>query len=444
MALGGGTFTVQNKVLPGSYINFVSASGTSNVFGERGTGAVGMSLDWCDGTIHRVTKEDFQKKSLSIFGYEYGAEKLAWARDFFKNGKTLIFAGLNTNGAVKAKNEYCTAKYYGTRGNSLKIVVENNVDESGYKDVSVYLDTTLVSKYTVTNDGLSLNDIEDDYVAFNVSSGESGVMSNTAGTLLTGGVNGSVTGTEVQNFLSGLESYSFNAMTTWGYEDELVLEWTKRMRDEVGKKFQCVVYDVKNADYEGCVVVPGADEGDFDNTLPWVCGALAGCAINESLTNKVYDGEFLSQEEALEYASNYSQTELEELINKGYFTFHRVGDEVRVLTDINSLVETTENKGEIFKENQTVRVCDQIANDIATIFNTYYLGKVQNDEAGRSAFKSEIVKHHNKLMDLRAIENFSSEDVTVEQGDTKRSVVVTDNVTIVNAMEQLYMTVVIE
>ena len=27
MALGGGTFTNQNKVLPGSYINFVSCGG---------------------------------------------------------------------------------------------------------------------------------------------------------------------------------------------------------------------------------------------------------------------------------------------------------------------------------------------------------------------------------------------------------------------------------
>lgn len=436
MALGGGTFVTQNKVLPGSYINFVSAAGASNVFGERGTGAIGMSLDWCDGVIHTVTKEDFQKKSLSIFGYDYSSDKLAWVRDFFKNGKTLIFAGLNTNSAVKASNTYCTAKFYGTRGNDLKTVIQTNVDESSKFDVLTYIGTTLVDSQTVT-EASELK--ENDYVTF-----KSAALAKTAGVLLEGGKDGTVTGTEVQNFLANLESYSFNAMTTCGFEDELVLEWTKRMRDEVGAKFQCVVYDVTNADYEGCVVVPGGDAGDFDNTLPWVCGALAGCEINKSLTNKVYDGEFLSQEEALGYASNYSQTELEEFINKGYFTFHRVGDEVRVLMDINSLVETTENKGEVFKENQTIRVCDQIANDIATIFNTYYLGKVPNDAAGRSAFKSEIVKHHNKLMDLRAIEDFESDDVTVEQGETKKSVVVTDNITVVNAMTQLYMTVVVQ
>ena len=45
---------------------------------------------------------------------------------------------------------------------------------------------------------------------------------------------------------------------------------------------------------------------------------------------------------------------------------------------------------------------------------------------------------------IRAIENFSGENVTVEKGDTKKSVVVTDYVTPVNAMEQLYMTVYVQ
>ncbi|MFQ7791549.1 MAG: phage tail sheath C-terminal domain-containing protein, partial [Monoglobus pectinilyticus] len=52
-----------------------------------------------------------------------------------------------------------------------------------------------------------------------------------------------------------------------------------------------------------------------------------------------------------------------------------------------------------------------------------------------------IVKHHEQLQEIRAIENFSEEDVTVEQGDAKRAVVVYDKVTVVNAMAQLYMTV---
>ena len=119
----------------------------------------------------------------------------------------------------------------------------------------------------------------------------------------------------------------------------------------------------------------------------------------------------------------------------------QVGSDVRVLEDINSMVTVSDTCGDVFKDNQTVRVCDQIANDIAVIFNTRYMGTVPNDNAGRLSLWADIVKHHQQLNDIRALENFSDTDVTVAQGDSKKSVVVTDAVTVVNAMDKLYMTV---
>ena len=115
-----------------------------------------------------------------------------------------------------------------------------------------------------------------------------------------------------------------------------------------------------------------------------------------------------------------------------------------VLTDINSFISITDEKSSDFSSNQTIRVLDQIANDIAVLFGKKYLGKVPNDAAGRISLWNDIVKHHTELQDIRAIENFSGENVTVEKGDTKKSVVVTDYVTPVNAMEQLYMTVYVQ
>ena len=437
MALGGGSFLTQNKILPGSYINFVSSGDSANIFGERGTGAIGIELDYFTGDLQEIiviTKEDFLKNSLAIFGYEYSDEEVAWVKDFFKNGKTLIVGALNSNGAAKASNTYCTAKSYGQRGNDLKIVIQTNVDETNKFDVSTYLGTTVVDKQTVAK----ITDIKDnDFVAFKMNA----TLSETAGANLSGGKSGTVTGSTVQKFLTNLESYNFNAVTVCGHNDDLLVEWTKRMRDEVGKKFQCVVYDVTKPDYEGCVCIAGAGYGDFENTAPWVCGALSGCEINKSLTNKIYDGEYLSQEDALYYASSYSQTELEDLINKGVFAFHRVGNEVRVLADINSLVTTTSEKSDLFCSNQTMRVCDQIGMDIATIFNTRYLGVMPNDNAGRIALWADIVKYMKNLETLRAIENFTDTDVVVEQGNVKKAVVVNTPITVVNCMEQLYMTV---
>ena len=40
MAYGGGTWLVQNKVLPGTYINFVSKERAELVFSDRGYAAI--------------------------------------------------------------------------------------------------------------------------------------------------------------------------------------------------------------------------------------------------------------------------------------------------------------------------------------------------------------------------------------------------------------------
>ena len=45
MPKGGGTFTVQNKVLPGAYVRFLS-SGNPVAMGERGIAALALELDW--------------------------------------------------------------------------------------------------------------------------------------------------------------------------------------------------------------------------------------------------------------------------------------------------------------------------------------------------------------------------------------------------------------
>ena len=114
-----------------------------------------------------------------------------------------------------------------------------------------------------------------------------------------------------------------------------------------------------------------------------------------------------------------------------------------MLDDINSLVTVTDGKSEDFKRNQTIRVTDQISNDIAVLFNTRYLGISPNDNMGRASLKNDIVKIHEGLRDLRAIENFNESDVKVLPGDTKKAVVVENAVTVVNAMSKMYMTVTI-
>lgn len=242
---------------------------------------------------------------------------------------------------------------------------------------------------------------------------------------------------------NALEPYEFNVLCMYTDVSELSLagiEIVKKWRDELGKKCQVVVYNQTTPDHEGVINVVStvSNEGAVEYALvAWVAGAEAGCKINESCTNKLYDGEY-------DIVTNKTQAELETCIKNGQIAFHLVYGDVRLLEDVTSLVTTTADKGEDFKSNQTIRVIDQIANDIAKLFNTKYLGKIPNNASGRVSLWGDIVAHHRELERIGAIENFDATLLTVEQGETKKSVVVNDAIVVTNAMAQLYMTVVVQ
>ena len=432
MALGGGTFTVQNKELPGAYINFISAASADAALSDRGIATMPLELDWGrENEVFEVTNEDLLKNSLEIFGYEYSNEKLKGLRDLFLNAKTLYAYRLNSGGE-KAGNSLAEAVCGGTRGNDLKIVIRQNVDDDKLFDVKTLLGNVEVDEQTVESAAeLKPNS----FVKW-----KSGVdLELTAGMALTGGTDGEVNGAAHQAYLDKIESYTYNVMgvtVTDEVTKSLYASYNKRLRDEMGVKFQLVVYRMA-ADYYGVISVKNKvlDENWGEGSLVyWVTGASAGCEVNRSNQNKVYNGGF-------DVEANYTQTELKNAVKSGEFVLHKVGQDIRVLEDINTMVTVSDTQGDIFKDNQTVRVMDQIANDIAVLFNTKYLGVVPNDAAGRISLWSDIVKHHEQLREIRAIENFSDADVTVTQGNTKKSVVVTDLVTVVNAMGKLYMTV---
>lgn len=431
MALGGGSFVSQNKILPGSYINFVSAASAGAVMSERGIAAAALALDWGgDDSVIEVTNGDFQKNSLKIFGCDYTSDKLYALREMFANAvKVLVY---RANSGKKAKNSVAEAKCSGVRGNDISIVISANVDDSSMFDVTTVLGGETVDKQTVSK---AEELADNDFVTFT----KSAELETTAGMALTGGENGEITAASHQKFLDLLEKFSFNTLCCASDDDKiksLYVNYTKRLRDNEGKKFQTVVYNFP-ADYEGVINVKNnpLDEfaGEADMTY-WAAGASASIPVNKSALNMRYNGE-------LTPFVDYSQAQLEMAIAQGEFTLHAVGGDICVLNDINSLVSVSDSKGDVFKDNQTVRVCDQIANDIAVLFNTRFLGKVPNDNGGRISLWTAVVKYHNDLQDIRAIENFNDSDITVVQGDSKKSVVVNEAITIVNTMEKLYMTV---
>lgn len=438
--LGGGTFTAQNKVLPGAYMNFVSAGNPAAVLSKRGTAAMPFVMDWGqEDAVITVTAEEFETNSLKLFGYESSHKQMQAFREIFCNAAVLLCYRLN-KGTQKAENELAKAVYGGSRGNALNTVVRRNVDDDTKFDVETWLDQQIVDVQTVG----STAELQSNYF---IEFKKEAILKESAGLPLTAGSDGTGrTGEAYQRFLDKIEPFSFHALgcnTDEAAVSKLFAAFTKRLREEQGVKFQTVVYRASDVDYEGVISVENkllhVDQQVFGafSLVYWVTGAAAGCEVQKSNTNRRYNGEY-------EIDTDYTQAQLSEGIKAGKFLFHKVGNDVRVLTDINTLTTETQEKGADFKNNQTIRVLDQIGNDIASIFNKKYLGIMPNDASGRVSLWDSIVSYYKELADIRAIEAVSPESVIVEAGKTKRSVTVSGPVTPINCMEQLYMTVVVQ
>lgn len=435
MALGGGAFEGQDKVIPGSYINIISASRAVNDT-ERGTVTMPLLLDWGPaGKVIKVTRSDFMKNCLQIFGYERNHEKMKGLRDLFKNANTLYAYRIDKDG-VKAQSTISTAIYPGIMGNAIRHSVSANIDNAEKKDVITYFGDTKVDKQTVETAAELLSN---KFVDFKTDA----ELTNTASMKLSGGTNGTTaTVEEYQAYLDAMEPYAFNTIGCSSVDEDvkaLFAAYTKRMSEEVGAKFQCVLYK-HSADYEGVISIENKvlDDGAAESELVyWTLGAEGGCEINKSLTNRTYDGEYTIE-------TAFTQSVLEEALVSGKLIFHQVGDEVRVLKDINTFVSFTDSKNELFSDNSIVRIMHQIAMDIAYLFNSTYLGKIPNDSTGRTSLWNDIVNHHQELAKAQAITNFSPDDVAVEPGEKVNSVIVTDTITVMKTMEQLYMTVVVQ
>lgn len=421
MGLGGGTFITQNKILPGAYANTVSAAAASASASDRGVAAIGLELDWGEeNKVIELVNSDFVKNSLVLFGYKSTDDSLKGLRDVFRYSRKVLIYRLNSGGA-KASNSFGAAKYSGTRGNNIKIAVSSDVDNSAKFAVDTYLGTVLVDSQTVA----TASELADnDFVVFN----KEAALAENAGEAMSGGTNGTELSHEA--FLSKLEQYSFNAVGVVSEDstvNKLYVEFGKTMRNDYGIKFSVVVFNTK-ADFEGAVNVKNKPEAVY-----WTLGVEAGIAVNKSALNMVYDGEF-------EIEADYTQLQLEEAIRNGEFVLHKVGDELRVLADINSLTSVTDEKGEIFKSNQTVRVADRIVTDAVTVFNNKYLGNIQNDASGRESFWGDIRNILVSLRKIRAIEAFDDSSIVVSAGTKKGSVVFSCKVTVIGTMEQLYLT----
>ena len=440
MPMGGGTFTVQNKILPGSYINFVGYANAATL-GARGTAALPLELDWGpEGQIYTLEAGEFNQTALEVFGYDPTAAELLLIREALKRCSTLLVYRVNGGGAkagATVGGMTVTARWGGTRGNDIKVALLAN--GSSDVDVVTYLDGAETDRQTVAKSGGAEDLKANDFVSF----GTAETLTAAAATALTGGTNGTVNAAAYTAWLTALEVESFNAVGYPGTDESvkaLVDAFVKRLRDEDGRKVVGVLYQYTAADSVGMlsvkngVVLADGTVLTGDKAVAWVTGATAGAELNESLTNTAYDG-------AVDVDVKYTKGQYEAAIQAGEFVFYADSGKARVLSDINTRTTFGGGVSEDWTSNRVVRVMDGWANDVARIFGERYLGTQTNSETGRALFKADLVALGKEYEGIDAISGFVPDDITVLQGSGKRDVSVSCALTPNDSMEKLYMTV---
>ncbi|NIK70885.1 phage tail sheath family protein [Paenibacillus sp. BK720] len=435
--MAGGTFTMQNKVRPGVYVNVGGKGQALGTLGIRGITAMALPLSW--GAPQKMITLDAGDDSLTKLGYDLSAGSILPVREALKRAKTLFIYRLNTGekATITIGQLTATAKYGGIRGNDLTVVIENNIDDSAKYDVKTFVDQAQADQQTVT----MISELKsNDWVDWTGT----GALTPSAGAPLAGGTNGAVTNADHLNFLSDLELFDFNTVAYVGTDNTLknvYASFVKRLRDDEGKKVQAVVENDPAADYEGVISVKnGVVLGDGTiltaaQATAWVAGATAAADVNESLTYSVYD-------DAVDVSPRYTNSQINAALRNGEFVFTASSGRAVVEQDINSLTSFTAEKTKAFSKNRVIRVLDGINNDFVRIFSDYYLGKVSNNAAGRNLLKSECINNIGTLQGIGAVQNFDAQnDISVYAGQETDAVNIDLNVQPADSVEKIYITV---
>lgn len=441
--MAGGLWLSQNKVRPGAYINFKAVKKSSMTVGDRGIVVMGLDLNWgAENTLIEVLSSDLldgnSKKLIGFTAFDSESKLLAGALNYAY--KALVYR-MNAGG-VKAsvnvgENLVATAKYSGTFGNKIMVAISQD-SSNGLFDVITYVDGSSVDSQKV----FEISELEsNDYVDF---SGDGNLEEN-AGTALSGGTNG-----EVSDAVAYSAMFALLKMANWQVYacfssdtsiKSSVVTFIKGLREDEGSYVQGVIADYDGADFEGIInsingaVIDGV-EYTKEEFVAIVAGMTAGANFNQSNTAKVVTG-------ATKIIGQLNDSEIKNALKLGKFVLSTTAKgDIKVEQDINSLHTYTQDKNYAFSKNRVIRTLDEIGTTTKQTWEDTYMGKVDNNDIGRSGFKSDLIQYGNELQRLAGIQEFAGkDDIEVAQGNDLDSVLVNWAVKPVDSMEKLYMTV---
>lgn len=376
--MSGGNFDkLAGKDRPGTYINFESTRRDVTGIAERGIVLIPLiSHSYGPAKTFIQIYNDAPDAAINLLGYsvyDNTNDGMMLIREAFKNSRSVIvyIPSQGANAKITKGTLTGTAKHGGSRGNDFKFnVTANPID--GF-DVDIYLKEELVSHYE------ELKTIEELIAQNNawIDFTGTGVLTEIAGASLAEGMDGTLSVSDITEFLDASEAIKWNTMAfplePTGEADDPVLSLLEAvktkiryLRDGAGKYRKAAVPKFK-ADYEGIINVTNAVKlADRELTVAqataWVAGADAGASNTTSNTYAKYNG-------AVDVVGLKNNAEAIAAIRNGefFFSFSEEGD-VIVEYDINSLTTFNKPKDKTYRKNRVLRVFDTFAESLMLNF----------------------------------------------------------------------------
>ena len=472
----------ENKRRPGAYINVVG-KGNNNNGADIGRTLLPVStqLNWgAKGIIKLNSDSNFK----ALLGHDIDEPELQTLHEVLKGANTVLLLNNNDGTAAKATDATLpwtmTAKYPGTLGNNLHVTVEKNDSKV---TVSTLFGTKVVDQQVINVDKPNTL-FDNDYVSFKLtsemtpqppSSGSDGNDSNGSDSSvkatraskapvvmaskldqlssdvtvdLTGGTTSPVKISDLLN--DALETEDYDVATTAGFPvdsplHKQLVDEIKHLREDNDIKVRGVIpYTGDKVNYEGISTVANGvvlgDGTELDATVAagFFAGASSSANAAKSLT-------YVEYPDAISAYPKFSNDRTIEALESGEIVFTTKRNETVVIEqDINSLTSFTDEKPVFFGKNRVVRTMDTVVTYAKRTFEDMFIGKITNNAAGRDLFKANIVSYLQGLSDADVISDFKEEDITVEAGNDRDSILVNLAVKPLDSMEKLYMTMVVQ
>lgn len=444
--MAGGTWVSQNKVLPGVYINVKSEPNVTANVGDKGVVAIAKALSWgAPGAVMEITPG---QDVTPFIGYGISTTQAQFLLEMMRGTDTTAcptkilvyrYAGSGGVQAMATLNDLTvTALYAGVRGNDITVAIIADPDAEGSFDVQTIVDGAVTDIQTAATIG---DLVANTWVTF--SGTASIALSANAGTALTGGADPTVSAADDAAFLTAIEPYTFDILAYDGEEQTVVdayVTFIKRMNEAVGRKCQLVVGNFTGINskyvisaYNGVNLADGSSLDD-KQVVWWLAGAEAGALYYQSLTYAQYPTAVSANPKLTDDAAAAA-------ILAGQIAFVDDFGIVKICSDIDTKTTVTPTEGAEFKKNRVMRVIMQFCNDVYEHFANYYIGKVDNNDDGRSLLRAWIIGYLNEMMANNGIQNFTAEDVEVLPGNDIDAVAINVAIQPVDAIEKVYVAV---